>query len=471
MYDPRSKVLDKTVFLLDIACTVSAFLVSFWVRDTFSLGIEKLDIFSHLFLLPLLLTIIIVFISLFGAYRSPRYTTNVEYAWSLFRGVLLAIALLLSLLFFLEIKYISRVVILVFSLVEFLALFLVRVLAKSYFQRAISDKKDHLRVIIIGTGERAKELASGLKKQAEWGIDIIGHLDPDPARVGTNINEAPVIGTLDNISECLKKNVVDEVILAIPRSLLRNADQIAQACEEEGIKLRFMADVFNVLVARVSLTQLGNIPLLTLEPVAHNENKLMAKRLFDLIITTIALPVVLPVMAVVALAVKLDSPGPVLFVQQRVGLRKHLFPMFKFRSMHQNAEEKLKEIEHLNEAEGPNFKIANDPRITKVGRFIRKTSLDELPQLFNVLYGDMSLVGPRPMSIRDVDLFDKGIQRKRFSVKPGITCIWQISGRSNLSFDEWLKLDLDYIENWSLWLDLKIILKTIPAVLWSKGAV
>jgi len=145
--------------------------------------------------------------------------------------------------------------------------------------------------------------------------------------------------------------------------------------------------------------------------------------------------------------------------------------MYKFRSMHENAEEMLKEIEHLNEAEGPIFKMTDDPRVTRVGKFIRKTSLDELPQLINVLKGDMSLVGPRPMSIRDVDLFEKGIQRKRFSVKPGITCIWQISGRSNLPFDKWLELDLQYIDNWSFWLDLKILLKTLPAVLKSKGAV
>jgi exopolysaccharide biosynthesis polyprenyl glycosylphosphotransferase len=281
----------------------------------------------------------------------------------------------------------------------------------------------------------------------------------------------PIIGTVDNFSECLKKNVVDEVIIAIPRSLLENAEPIAYACEEEGIKLRFMADVFSVEVARVSLATVGSIPLLTMEPVALDDGKLFIKRVFDFVITASAMPIILPLMAVVAAAIRWESHGPVFFIQERVGLRKHLFPMYKFRSMYIDAEEKLKEIEHLNEADGPIFKISRDPRVTRVGRFIRKTSIDELPQLFNVLKGDMSLVGPRPMSIRDVDHFDKGIQRKRFSMKPGITCIWQISGRSNLTFDQWLAMDLEYINNWSLYLDLKILLKTIPAVLTRRGAV
>ena len=169
--------------------------------------------------------------------------------------------------------------------------------------------------------------------------------------------------------------------------------------------------------------------------------------------------------------IKLDSEGPVFFVQQRVGLRKRLFPMFKFRSMVVDAEAKLKEIEHLNEADGPIFKIAKDPRVTRIGGFMRKTSLDELPQLINVLMGHMALVGPRPMSVRDVELFERGIQRRRFSVRPGLTCLWQISGRSNLPFEKWLELDLAYIDNWSLGLDFKILFKTIPVILKGDGAV
>lgn len=470
MYDERSVELNRVVFVFDILLTCVAFFSSFWVREYFFVD-EKIYLLSHVFILPLLLALLIGFLSYFGAYNSPRYTTIPEYTWSIFRALVLSIGVLLTLLFFLHIEYISRLVILIFSGADFFVLLAIRVGVKSYFQRSVKSGKHSLHVIIIGTGERAREIASELRRQAEWGVEVVGHLDPDPKRVGQMIDNVPVLGTIDDISTCLKEYVVDEVIIAVTRSFLSDAEPIAYACEEEGIKLRFMADVFRLQVARVSLTQVGKIPLLTLEPVAQDRNKLFIKRLFDLVVTLASMPFFLPVILLVAIAIKLDSPGPIFFVQQRVGLRKHLFPMFKFRSMFENAEDMLKEIEHLNEAEGPIFKIANDPRVTRVGRFIRKTSLDELPQLFNVLRGEMSLVGPRPMSIRDVELFDRGIQRKRFSVKPGITCLWQISGRSNLPFDKWLELDLEYIENWSFWLDMKILLKTIPAVLKSRGAV
>ena len=352
-----------------------------------------------------------------------------------------------------------------------MSLFIIRAFAIRYYKSQVKSGEKRLRVIIVGTQDRAKELLFTLLHQMVWGIEVVGFIDPDPSCMGTEIEGIPVIGTVANTEECLKKNVIDEVIIAISRSLLEDAEPIVKACEAEGIRVRFMADVFNVQVARISLSQVGGIPLLNMEPVSQDQQQLFAKRLFDLTLTILAIPVLVPLFLFIAIAIKLDSPGPVFFIQKRVGLRKHIFPMFKFRSMHLNAEEKLKELEHLNEAEGPIFKMANDPRVTRVGKFLRKTSLDELPQLINVLRGEMSLVGPRPMSMRDVDLFDRGIQRKRFSVQPGLTCLWQISGRSNLPFEKWLELDLEYIENWTFWFDVKILIKTLPAVLYSKGAV
>ncbi|MEA3469116.1 MAG: sugar transferase, partial [Thermodesulfobacteriota bacterium] len=399
MYDDRSMELDRIVFYLDLLLSIAMFIISFQVRNLLYLG-ENIDFYSHLFLLPLLLVLLVSFLSYFGAYRLPRHMTNWGYVWAVFRGVALAIGLLLTFLFFFNVQYVSRSVIIVFAGVEFFALSVLRVVVKSYFSRAVASGEHTLRVLIIGTGERAVDLVGDLEKEADWGFEVVGYLDPDPALVGQAINGKRVIGSLANISDCLKKHIIDEVIIAIPRSLLEDAEPIVLACETEGIKLRFMADIFNVHVARITLTHIGRTPLLTLEPVAQDYIQLLNKRIFDFTVTLLSMPVVLPFLAIVAVAIKLDSPGPVFFVQQRVGLKKRYFPMFKMRSMYIDAEERLKEIEHLNEAEGPIFKIANDPRVTRVGAFIRKTSIDELPQLFNVLRGEMSLVGPRPMSIR-----------------------------------------------------------------------
>ncbi len=469
MYNSNSDELGNNIFLFDIFFTVITFLGSFLVWCLLHVD-ENLSLYSHIFLLPLLLLFIISFLSYFGAYKGPHQATLPGYAWAITQAVLCSVGILLTLLFFLDIEYINRFVILFFALAEPLVLLIIRVFSIRYFHNQIKSGEKKLRVIIVGTQVRAKELLLTLQQQMVWGVEVVGFIDPDPSRIGSKIEGISVIGTVANTEECLKNNVIDEVIIAISRSMLQDAEPIVKACEEEGIKVRFMADVFNVQVAHISLSLIGGIPLLNMEPVSQNQQQLFAKRLFDLTLTILSIPFLIPLFLIIATAIKLDSPGPVFFIQQRVGLRKHVFPMIKFRSMYLDAEQKLKEIEHMNEADGPIFKMTNDPRVTRVGKILRKTSLDELPQLINVLNGDMSLVGPRPMSLRDVDLFDRGVQRKRFSVQPGLTCLWQISGRSNLPFHKWLELDLEYIENWSFWFDIKILFKTIPAVLSSKGA-
>jgi len=298
----------------------------------------------------------------------------------------------------------------------------------------------------------------------------VGFLDTDWQRVGERIIGAPVLGTTSEITGILKSNVVDEVILAIPRGMIGEVEKVVRACEEEGVKVRLMADLFQVPFKRVTLDELEEVPFLTFDSVAHDEWKLLLKRGIDLVVGVALLIILAPVMAMIALAIRLDSPGPVLFIQRRVGMNKRTFRLIKFRTMYRDAEQRQAQFEHLNEADGPVFKLRNDPRVTRVGRFLRRTSLDEVTQLLNVVKGDMSLVGPRPLPLRDVNLFDRGVQRKRFSVKPGLTCLWQVSGRSNLPFSEWVRLDLLYIDKWSIALDLKILGRTIPAVLKGTGA-
>lgn len=470
IYDDRTQRLKNVTMLLDIGLTIIVFIGSVFLASVMRKDLVA-DFLSHFAILPLIIALWEFSLSYYGGYSSPRGESLFDYAMSVMKAVATGTAVLLTLLFLLKIQYVSRSVIITFAILNIIALFGVRACVTGYFRRSLKRGENYLKVLVIGTGNRAKHLVETLRQNTEWGLTIIGHLDTDAGLIGEKVLGSPVLGVVDDIHAVLKAHVVDEVIFAIPRAMIPNVDKIAFACEEEGVRLRMMADVFDVHVARIKLVEVGTVPLLTLDPVAIQEWEILVKRVFDLFVSICALPVFLPVMLATAVAIKLDSPGPVFFTQERVGLNKRLFRMFKFRSMVTGSEQMMKDLEHLNEAEGPIFKIAKDPRVTRVGKFIRKTSIDELPQIINVIRGEMSLVGPRPMSIRDVDLFDKGIQRKRFSVKPGLTCVWQVSGRSQLPFAKWLELDLFYIENRSLTLDIKILFKTIPVVLKGSGAV
>lgn len=433
---------------------------------------DESGMYANMPLLAVILPALALSMNACGLYDRFRPEKLSRFAFSTFKALMIALFVTLLFSFVLKIDYLSRELISSYFVVLFLVLIVNRwFLVWWYFNKKVEKEANYLKVLIIGTGERAHRLTKELKSNLEWGVSIVGYLDTDEAMVGKHVGEVEVLGTVDKISAILRTHIVEEVILALPRSMMNDVAMIATACEEEGVQFLVMGDLYDLNASRISLTSLGSIPVLRFEPVAHDTGKLVTKRLFDIVLTVLAMPIIAPVMAFIAIAIKLDDGGPVFFIQERVGFHKRRFPMVKFRTMCIDAEQKLKELEHLNEADGPIFKMKRDPRVTRVGAFLRKTSLDEIPQLLNVLRGHMSLIGPRPMSMRDVDLFDRGIQRKRFSVKPGLTCIWQISGRSDLPFEKWLELDLEYIDNWSLWLDIKILVLTVPAVLKGSGAV
>ncbi len=470
-FHSKSDLLRRLLFLLDVSTVILIFLLSLIVVP--KLWPEKDILVSvHYGLLPL---IMIGFVMSRAVLERKldlgRFTISTQVT-CLINEVVVAVTVSLLFVFLLRIEEVSRTIIVFFSIASIIVLVVMRLLIIWwYFVKQKGASENHLNVLVVGSGRRARVLTARLEAAFEWGVNIVGYLDPLGVSAGRRSSDE-ILGHVKDIGQVLRDHVVEEVIIAVPRSLLGDIQSIVDSCREEGVRLRFMADFYDLDdTARVQLSMVENIPLLSFEFVAPEDNALIAKRIFDIIVTIAALPIIAPLLLLVALAIKIDSRGPAFFVQQRVGLHKRRFPMYKFRSMVVDAEERMKEIEHLNEAEGANFKIKDDPRITRLGKFIRRTSIDELPQLINVLMGDMSLVGPRPMSNRDVSLFDKGKQRKRFSVRPGITGLWQVSGRSDLSFDQWIDLDLDYIDRWSFGLDLKILLKTVPAVLKGSGAV
>lgn len=468
-FDSKSEYLKKLVQLLDLVAVVLVYALAVNVYPIL-VGQTQLNEAAHFGLLPAILISFYGFRVLSTGAVEIHGRSIRQQVVSILQEVSLTLGLVVLLVFFLDLSEISRLVLACFGVGLVIALVLLRLyVVWFYFRRRDGSTDHHRRVLIVGSGRRARMLADQLQRASEWGVKIVGFLDPAGESAGRRQTDK-ILGHVDQISEVLRDNIVEDVIVAVPRRMLGEVQSIIDACQEEGVGLRFMADIYDFQAARIRLSQVNGIPLLSFEPVAREESALLAKRIFDLILTICALPVLVPIFALVGAAIKMDSAGPVLFVQERIGLHKRPFKMFKFRSMVPDAEARMNEIEHLNEAEGPNFKIKDDPRMTRVGKFIRKTSIDELPQLINVLMGDMSLVGPRPMSIRDVSLFDRGVQRKRFSVRPGITCLWQISGRSDLSFDDWLKLDLEYIQNWTFWLDTKILLRTVIVVLTGKGA-
>jgi exopolysaccharide biosynthesis polyprenyl glycosylphosphotransferase len=329
------------------------------------------------------------------------------------------------------------------------------------------------RAIIIGTGPRALRIYRALSADVLTPYSVLGFVDAPRAsgHVNNAFIERRTLGSLEELETLLGREHVDEVYIGLPvKSQYGQIEETIRTCEHLGVKALYPADIVDTTLAKPrALTSANSGPQVQLQ-MAPEGLLVHIKRVIDIVASSAALVLLSPIMIAAAFGIKATSDGPAIYAQERYGLNRRRFRMFKFRTMVQNAEGLQASLESQNEASGPVFKIANDPRITPIGRFLRRSSIDELPQLFNVLRGDMSLVGPRPLPLRDVDRFTRSGDLRRFSVRPGVTCLWQVSGRSGIGFDEWVALDLQYIDRWSLLLDLVILLRTVPAVLRGTGA-
>lgn len=333
--------------------------------------------------------------------------------------------------------------------------------------KAAGEKLFDKKVIIAGTGEKARRVADTIIDSPELETKVIGFVDFHRSGLW-RYRDIPLLGRPDAFFELVRHQQIDALFIAVEPEELPRTRPMFETAESMGVSVCLMPDVYDHTVAKVRPSYINGLPALTYRAVPENQVTLLAKNIVDKVAAVVGLIVTAPITLATALFIKFDSRGPIFYKQTRCGLNGKQFSMYKFRTMCCDAEKRKADLLHENEMSGPVFKIKDDPRVTRVGRFLRKFSIDEIPQFLNVLKGEMSLVGPRPPLPHEVAGFQPW-QRRKLSVKPGVTCIWQVNGRNNIGFEEWMRLDLDYIDNWSLWLDAKIIARTIPTVIKGSG--
>ena len=484
------KTYWRLIYRLERICDnlliVAAFFLTYHLRDSvigeantfavFPQGFLSLGpIEDYFIVLGVALPLFNAFMSLLGAYKSMRFSS----LFKLLRLTVLSFGLVFlcqgSILYLLKLD-LSRSFVALFCALSAIFQFLLRVgvlIALRFFR---VRGKNFRNLLIVGTGEQARKLYLEIVRQPELGVRVAGfiRITAQSPVEHSEVYDLPVrvIADEQGFEAVLKKYAIDEVLCTDVITSLSAIRELAQIAVEEGVQVTLAADLFSLEIFHSDISYFGSTPLIHYHPAPADVDSpgLLVKRIMDLTVATVLVTVLSPLLLVVAALIKFESSGPVFFKQRRVGLNGRTFVLLKFRSMVADAEAMLDELRIKNEMRGPVFKLQNDPRITRVGRILRRYSIDELPQLINVLKGDMSLVGPRPPLPDEVSHYLRK-QRRRLSMRPGLTCTWQVSGRNKIpDFEEWARLDLEYIDNWSLTTDLKLLLKTIPAVLSGEGA-
>jgi exopolysaccharide biosynthesis polyprenyl glycosylphosphotransferase len=478
MHETRRRLLLNLLRIADLVVMAAAFAAALIVTGQYAKG-HPIDEFLTLRVKLLNFVFFMAFAVLwnvilgaFGLYRSRRVGLLSDEWWDIAKAVAVGTLILASLAVVFDFSAVNRVFLAVFAGTTFLGTGAFRTVLRSLLGDARRHGRNLRNLVIIGCGPRGAEFGKEVRRRPELGYLLLGYIDEMVPPVNP-LHGKPekLLGNLEQAHDILTQVEVDEVAISLPiKSYYETISRLIEVCEELGLVVRIPADFFESRIVHAYVDKLQDTPILTLQAHAPPSGSTALKRAIDFFGSIAALVTLAPLFGLIALAIKLESRGPVFFVQKRVGLGRRTFPLVKFRTMQVDAEERQREIEDLNEVNGAAFKIRDDPRVTRVGRILRKLSLDELPQFWNVLVGDMSLVGPRPLPARDVERFDSAWQKRRFSMRPGLTCLWQVNGRHDIEFEHWMELDLQYIDNWSLSLDFDILFKTLPAVLRGTGA-
>jgi len=474
MFERHKRALAFVLLLSDVVLINIAFLLAYLSRYEWELyaALDEVNYvpFSEYVPVAALLTVVLLVVYKWeGVYNQRRGASWFDEVMTLLKGTLIGVAILIFFVFLYRPYFYSR---LTFGYAGILIVVILS--AARAVERAIRDRLRQRgigvdRIVIVGAGEVGRAIMRNIVAQPELGYHVVGFVDDDPEKQKTDIGRFKALGNVERLPEILATQSVDQVVVALPWTSHRTIMGIVEQCEQRRVSAKIVPDLFQLSLDRVALDDINGIPLLGVRETTIRGWNLLVKRAIDLVLGSLIVVLLAPLLTLIVILIRLDSPGPALFRQTRVGRGGRFFTAYKFRSMRVGGEQELGDLASLNEATGPIFKMRRDPRRTRVGQWLRRLSLDELPQLYNVLRGEMSLVGPRPPLPTEVAQYQDW-HKKRLEVSPGMSGLWQVSGRSELTFDEMVMLDIYYAENWSLGLDFKILLRTIPTIISGRGA-
>ena len=480
MIQEKTRILGSLVYAVELLIVAADFFAVYFLMSYFHLFYQSnifprfqmvslprsLDLYMRAFVPALIIWVMLLHIR--GGYDDLRTETRSGVLRRFAATGILYLGCFASVAFLMRFDFIGRTFMLYYAASCTVLLVLSRFILMSMAAFIWKRGWNNWNIVLVGTGRRAQRFMSLIAKHKEWGYRIVGLLDGSLRQKGRTVAGYHVDGVLEDLPAILERREIDEVVFVTPRKWLEKVEKCLLYCEAVGMPATLSTDLFELEIASGTPQELDGFTYLTFKTRLLKESELLVKRIIDILFSAAILFLTAPVLAATACAVKASSPGPVFFRQVRSGRNGKRFTLYKFRSMVVDAEARLAQLKAHNEMSGPVFKMTDDPRVTRVGKWLRKTSLDEFPQFWNVLKGDMSVVGPRPPLPSEVEKYEPW-QRRRLSMKPGITCIWQVSGRNSIGFEEWMHLDLQYIDNWSLWLDLKILALTAKPILTGSG--